>query len=477
MARTTPVNAGYTILNGEGTGLTGYRIDVWAEYLAGAPDYEANTTPLTVYFYAALRPDQSSGTYANYGLNSTLAVNGTSGTGVSSGAYDFRSQEIINFLGSFSGNILHEADGTKTITITGSFTTLSDYISGGSLSATVVLPNIPRASTVGATDANIGAVSMVAVGRKSPAYIHSIAWQFGALSGYLTADGGVSDTEAKLSVTSIPFKLPSSFYAQIPGAKSGACTLICTTYSGSAQVGQTQSCSFTVTAPEELCKPEVSGTVRDTNTATLAVTGDAAKLVRYMSTALCTISATAKNGASMAVKCIGGTAVTGDTLTIPGVQIGSIEFYASDSRGYSCSKTVESTLIPYVKLTNNAGVERTDPTGGNAVLTLKGDCYQGSFGTGENTLTLQYRVNGGSWVTVTPTVTDNSYAAQVQLSGLDYTQQHTVEAKVSDKLMTAAKTLTVKRGIPVFDWGEEDFTFHVPVVFESGFITKNLTKE
>ena len=25
------------------------------------------------------------------------------------------------------------------------------------------------------------------------------------------------------------------------------------------------------------------------------------------------------------------------------------------------------------------------------------------------------------------------------------------------------KTLTLKKGVPVFDWGEEDFRFHVPV--------------
>ena len=32
MARTTPVHAGYSIINGSGTGPNGYRIHVWVEY-------------------------------------------------------------------------------------------------------------------------------------------------------------------------------------------------------------------------------------------------------------------------------------------------------------------------------------------------------------------------------------------------------------------------------------------------------------
>ena len=30
-------------------------------------------------------------------------------------------------------------------------------------------------------------------------------------------------------------------------------------------------------------------------------------------------------------------------------------------------------------------------------------------------------------------------------------------------LSTVTKTITLQRGIPVFDWGENDFNFHVPI--------------
>ena len=73
--------------------------------------------------------------------------------------------------------VAHNSDGSKSITIAASAwgpsgTSYSGMQTVGS--GTAVLDNIPRASTIGATDANIGATSMIAVNRKSSAYTHSI---------------------------------------------------------------------------------------------------------------------------------------------------------------------------------------------------------------------------------------------------------------------------------------------------------------
>lgn len=328
---------------------------------------------------------------------------------------------------------------------------------------TMALTVIPMASTIGATDASIGSVAVIAVSQKSAAYTHSIQYQFGSLSGFITADGGVSASEIQLSATSIPFRVPTDFYAQIPNAQSGVCTLTCRTYSGSTQIGDAQPATFIATAAKALCAPAVSGTVVDSNSAAIALTGDAGKLVRYYSTALCTITATAKNGASISTKKIGSTTVSGTTRSIANIEATSVDFYAKDSRGYESSEPVPIDLVPYVKLTNNAVVNRTDPTSGKAVLTLRGDCYSGSFGAVQNAVTAKYRVNGGDYTEVALHVSGNTYSAEVALSGLEYTSQHSVDVVVSDKLSEVAKTLQVKRGIPVFDWGENDFAFNVKV--------------
>ena len=335
-------------------------------------------------------------------------------------------------------------------------------------SATFDLDTIPRASTIGASDANIGAKSTIIVTRKSSAYTHSIAYKFGSLTGYVIADGGISSSEVKFDTTSVSWTIPTTFYAQIKNAKSGTCTLTIKTYSGSTQIGDAQTCTLTVTAPQAACAPSVSGTVVDSNDATIALTGDDSKLVRYYSTALCTITATAKNSATISTKKIGGTAVSGDTRSIQNVEQNTVSFYAKDSRGYEATANVGFTLIPYVLLTNNSSGQRTDPTSGNAKLAIKGDFYNGSFGAVDNALTIKYRIaesggSYGSYVAVTPTANGNAYTASVALSGLDYESEYTIQIVAADKLASVTKTVTIRRGIPVFDWGQNGFAFHVPV--------------
>ena len=362
--------------------------------------------------------------------------------------------------------IPHNTDGTKQVTIALAFNGWTgdypDHISCFD-TRTIELTSIPRASTIGATNANIGAVSMIAVNRKSTAYTHSIQYVFGAVSGYVTADGGTSDSEVKFGNTSVPFTLPASFYSQIPKAKAGIGSLICRTYSGSTQIGDAQMANFTAYAAEADCAPIVSGTVVDSNETTKALTGDANVLVRYYSTALCTIAATARNSASITAKTIGGVTVSGDTRSIANVESGSVTFSATDSRGYTSADTVSKNLIPYIRLTNNPAVARPEPTTGRAILTLKGDYFKGSFGAVENTLAAQYRIDGGAWVGIAPTISGNSYTASVELTDLDYMKAFQFEVVVTDKLSSVSKKTTLLRGIPVFDWGEADFNFNVPV--------------
>ncbi len=141
---TIPQNAGYQVIYGTGTGPNGDRIDVWAEYTS-VQDQLNNRSLVTARFYAALHPGESSNTYGSSGCNSAFSVNGLSGTGLkSNGSFDFRSTSVINDLGSFSGYVAHNENGTKTMTVAGSFTTTSDWITGGTLSASITLPTIPR---------------------------------------------------------------------------------------------------------------------------------------------------------------------------------------------------------------------------------------------------------------------------------------------------------------------------------------------
>jgi hypothetical protein len=361
-------------------------------------------------------------------------------------------------------------DGSKTITVSVDIEGYSPYARESFVvkgSVPVTLTQIPRASTIGATDTNIGSVSTISVSRKSTAYQHSIQYSFGSLSGYVTSTGGVSTSEQKFGETSIPFSVPTSFYSQIPNSKTGVCTLTCRTYSGNTQIGGATSGSFTVTASAETSSPLVSGTVKDSNEKTVAVTGNDSVMVRYMSNALCTITASERNGSSLVAKAINGTLISGNTLTVNGVSDTQIRFAAKDSRGYITDIPVRFNVVPYVLLTCVASAERTDPTSGNARLTIKGNYFSGSFGKTSNSLSINYTLNGTT-VSISPTISNNTYTASADLTGLDYQNQYNISVAVVDKLSTVNTSVTVKKGIPVFDWGESDFTFHVPVHCEAG---------
>lgn len=158
--------------------------------------------------------------------------------------------------------------------------------------------------------------------------------------------------------------------------------------------------------------------------------------------------------------------MSGTTRSIPNVESGSVVFSAKDSRGYSSSVTVNAPMVSYVKLTNNATGTRTDPTSGNATLTLRGNYYNGSFGAVDNTLEIKYRIGDGEYIPVTPTISGNTYSASVPLTDLDYTQAYTVEIVVTDKLASASKNVTIGKGVPVFDWGDSDMNIHVPLTVD-----------
>lgn len=359
----------------------------------------------------------------------------------------------------------HSADGSKTLSCQASFNTQT-MAGTVTASASKPLTQIPRESTIWATDADIGAVSAVMVDRKNAAYTHSIAYQFGNLSGYIAnASGALSSSEMKLSATSIPFPVPESFYAQIPNAPSDTCALTIRTYSGSTQIGQARTCSFKATAAPDKCRPEVSGKVVDINLATLALTEDENKLVRGMSTALCTMTALPRNGAVIQSRTIGGVEVAENERTIPNIELNEVVFTATDSREYTGRDSKAVDLIPYKMLTANVTAWRVDPTSGNAVLKVEGNYFKGSFGAKDNFLRVEYRKgSSGDYQEAVPVISDdNTYTAEIFLEGLEYTKSFDYEVVVSDALNTVPRNATVKKGIPVFDWGEGDFAFHVPV--------------
>lgn len=453
-------------------------------------DFSASTTVGSVTYTFTIRVTENSVDMARNSSNLTvqaiLSQNGGGGftgtlTGVScslNGQQIFSDYRARNLQGtqahiyeSWTGDVTHAIDGQMQLSI------VARLWQSGSLSLklggeTMALTSIPRGATAGASDANIGSNTTVVINNTDSRLRCSIFWEFGQLSGYVGADGTETQQEVRLQQNIISFRLPDSFYSQIPNSTWGFCTLTISTFSGGQRVGTTVT-RFRATADESLCAPVVTAAVTDVNPVTVALTGDAEKLVRYCSDALCEAVAQPQNGASIVSLQVNGTNMDG-AVTLPQTETGQYVFTATDSRGYQTVVTVVRPLMAYVQLTCNPCARRTAPTTGQVLLELEGNCYRGSFGVGENTLAGQCRVmelegQWGPWHTVPLTPDpEHTYRGTLILEGLDYTRPHEIQVQVWDAVHTVTAQTGVQQGIPVFDWGSNYFNFHVPVHFEAG---------
>ena len=430
-------------------------------------DQERNLSVLSVQ--AILKQSYSGTGFSGWGTGVSCTINGKN---IFS---DYRQRKISgtqeHIFYSCTVELPHEADGSLRIQVGGrlwqnssaSYTPPTLTITENAADVMVLTP-IPRASRISATSANIEETAMIVIGRKKDGFTHSVAYRFGALQGFIRADGVCVSQEERFGNTSIGFLLPAEFYAQIPNAPSGVCTLTCTTYSGDEKIGQAQTCSFTVTAAQSRCDPEITASVVDANAATKLLTGDERVLVKFASTAVCQMQAQAKNSAQITQMKIGAQDTPEGRCEIPCAEQDSFTFYAKDSRGYQNDTTVKLQMVPYVKLTNHATASRINPQTGSTCLTLRGNCYCGSFGLTENALTVKYRLPGEEFVSFEAQIAqDHTYCVTVELSGLNYLSACSIETVVCDKLSQVEKTLTAGQARPVFDWGESYFNLNVPL--------------
>lgn len=367
-------------------------------------------------------------------------------------------------LASGSTTIGHNADGTKSFSFSFGLQFDINYSGVGwigtkSGSGSGTLSTIPRTSSVSSTNANIGENIAISINRASSSFTHTLTYSFGNLSGTIAS---------KTSSTSVSWTLPTSFYAQIPNSRSGWGRIFCDTYSGSTKIGSSE-CRFDAYVKESTNKPGISATVVDVNDTTKALTGDENKLIKYYSRVKFSITSSPKN--SSGTKSINinynGNSFTGGsgnswTDYFSDVVSGSYRCSVTDTRDFTTSVDINKTLINYVKITCALSV--SNPTAsGECTLTIKGNYFNGSFGSTNNTLTVQYKQNGGNWTNATATLNGNTYTATVKLTGLDYTQAYTFQAKATDKLANATTAEKRVKSTPIFDWGSDNFHFHVPV--------------
>ena len=156
-----------------------------------------------------------------------------------------------HLLGTVSQTVSHASDGSKSLTISAVFNiraTLSGtYYGSITASATITLDSIPRASSVSAANATMGSATSISISRASSAFTHTLTYTFGSATGTIVT---------KTTATSVSWTPPVSLASQIPKAVTGTCTITCTTYNGSTNIGS-KTCTLTLTVPASV-KPTIT---------------------------------------------------------------------------------------------------------------------------------------------------------------------------------------------------------------------------
>lgn len=419
----------------------------WVEWSQNSQNIEDNST--IINWSCGFNPGHKY--YTNAIKMSSVVINGVEvySGGTYSNITDYQNRTFASAV----LKIAHIPDGSKSFTISGFSGWI--YASGNTYASaqTFTLPTIPRASSVSCSTANIGSNATITINRASTSFTHTLTYSFGSLSGTIAT---------KTSRTNVSWTIPTTFYAQIPNDRSGTGTITCQTYNGSTLIGSKPT-PFTATVNESASKPTLNPTAVDSNSATIALTGNSSKFIKYYSNASVATGAQARNSATLKSQKItcGAKSITSASGTINAVESGSFTFSATDSRGYPTTQTVNKTLIEYIKLTCslNAGAPTT---AGVATLKISGNYWDGTFGKVANTLTVQYRYKAqggsyGSWTTVSATKSNNTYNATATISGLNYQTTYVFQARAIDKLATVNTDEQARRTTPIFDWSKNDF--------------------
>lgn len=229
----------------------------------------------------------------------------------------------------------HNADGTKTLSVSGS-------ISGkivGSVSGSQVLTTIPRASSISAPTFTLGSAGTITINRAASGFTHTLEYWYGSARGTIVT---------KTSSTSVSWTPPVSLASQTPNATQGTGSLICTTYSGNTQVGQT-SIAVKMQVPSSVVPSISSVSIAE------AVSGLASKFGAYVqgkSKLRVKTSAAGAYGSSISACQVKVADITYSGLDVTTNAIGrsgtvGVAVTVTDSRGRSASKTINTTFVAY----------------------------------------------------------------------------------------------------------------------------------
>lgn len=263
------------------------------------------------------------------------------------------------------------------------------------------------------------------------------------------------------------------------GSTSREVTIYITTYtssSGWTRVGDasTKIVKFTVTN----CMPVIKPTITDVGTVSTQLTGSdpekpATAMIRGFNALWAAFNAVIPKGGSVKTSTITCGSITrhGDGY-FEHAYDNTFEFVLTDNRGQTVRETVTVPAVDYVPVSCNVNYETelTEDNTANITITVSGNYFNGSFGAVNNRLDLQLMCGEKDsedtvWEPVTPEYSDGRYVYVKRIEGADYKSTYIAKAYVADAINISGSYTKeeIIKIAPVFDWGENNFSFNIPV--------------
>lgn len=374
--------------------------------------------------------------------SSTTRINLYNGTVVASGTY----------------TLAHKSDGTRTFSASaqaGIYTTAVNCTGSGSFT----LNSIPRASTINSVGGNkITDSFSVKYTQYLSSYTNNLKI---AVSGYKpsqTITGYQSGATFKLSDA-----LKKDVYRATQSAQSANIEFVLDTMNGTSKVGTSNTITKSIAVSDSA--PTIDSiSYQDTNSATIAITGDNQKIIRNNSALSVTVSGmSAKNGATLSklnVKLgdynaditLSGTSAS-QTVAIGTVNLANdtvLTATVTDSRGNTAGTQINVIMLDYAQPSAMIDCKRRENFYSETDLTVN-PIISSLAGKNSATITAQYKTADATAYGNSTAIT----AGETAVLTLDNTKAWNVKVLVSDKLKTVSYVLYIEKGQPIIFFDRE----------------------
>lgn len=301
---------------------------------SGVQSITGNYTDVTVRLYYS----RTNNGYTTYGTwSGSITINGTTTSGSKYVSLTHNSNTLVL---TATTRVYHNANGTKSITISAAGSISGTSVSSTSISSTVTLNTIARATTptVSSTSVTMGEKVTINLPRASANFTHIVAYSLGDVSAKIAED----------ATTSAEWTPPVSLARQIPNGTAGTCIIAVGTYNGNTYLGSTQI-TITLNVPGSVV-PTISAV--SIGEATTGLAEQFGAYVQNKSALAVNITAQGVYGSTIAKyeTTILGVKYTGASFTSQVLTVtGSIDLVVTvtDSRGRTTQRTESVTVLEY----------------------------------------------------------------------------------------------------------------------------------